>query len=79
MANGWRARTGCPAAEIAEIAIEPMSTSKLFKQGRRIRFDISSSNFPRFDIKPPTGEPEDRASRGQKAVNSVHLSRLHPP
>jgi len=56
-----------------------MSTSKLFKQGRRIRFDISSSNFPRFDIKPPTGEPEDRASRGQKAVNSVHLSRLHPP
>lgn len=39
-----------------------MSTENLFKKRHRIRLDISSSNFPRFDINPNTGEPEDRAA-----------------
>jgi len=31
--------------------------SNIFKKGHRIRGDISSSNFPRFDVNPNTGEP----------------------
>ena len=60
--------------EIAEITIEPMPTSNLFRSGHRIRLDISSSNFPRFDVNPNTGEPEGRALRRQIALNRVHVS-----
>ena len=31
-------------------------TSNLFMPGHRIRLDVSSSNFPRFDVNPNTGE-----------------------
>ncbi|MBP3980029.1 hypothetical protein J8G26_04690 [Acidovorax sp. JG5] len=43
-----------------------------FRQGHRIRLDISTSNFPGFDVNPNTGAPE--ASPGPRAVarNSVH-------
>ncbi|MGH8848368.1 MAG: CocE/NonD family hydrolase, partial [Polaromonas sp.] len=64
--------------EIAEITIEPMPTSNLFKKGHRIRLDISSSNFPRFDVNPNTGEPEGRAQRRQAAINRVHVSAAQP-
>jgi len=64
--------------EIAEITIEPMPTSNLFKKGHRIRLDISSSNFPRFDVNPNTGEPEGRSQRKQVAVNRVYLSVDRP-
>lgn len=37
--------------------IEPFPTANVFKKGHRIRVDISSSNFPRFDVNPNTGEP----------------------
>ena len=60
--------------EVAEITIEPMPTSNLFKRGHRIRLDISSSNYPRFDVNPNTGEPEGRARRRQVAVNRIYLS-----
>lgn len=64
--------------EVAEIVIEPMPTSNLFRRGHRIRLDVSSSNFPRFDVNPNTGEREGRALRRQVAVNTVHLSPEHP-
>ena len=37
-------------------------TSNLFKAGHCIRVDISSSNFPRFDVNANTGEPGAGAS-----------------
>ena len=43
--------------EIVEVTIDLWSTSVLFKAGHRIRLDIASSNFPRFDVNPNTGEP----------------------
>lgn len=64
--------------EVVEITIEPMPTSNLFRKGHRIRLDISSSNFPRFDVNPNTGAPEGSAGPRQIAHNSVHLSARHP-
>lgn len=46
-------------------------TSNLFKKGHRIRVDISSSNFPRFDINPNTGEPLQQSRRMITADNTV--------
>lgn len=40
-----------------EFVIEPYPTANLFKKGHRIRVDISSSNYSRFDVNPSTGEP----------------------
>jgi hypothetical protein len=37
-----------------------------------VRVDISSSNFPRFDPNPNTGEPIGRHHRTQPADNTVH-------
>jgi putative CocE/NonD family hydrolase len=43
------------AGKVYEFNIDMWSTSNLFKAGHRIRLDISSSNFPRFDRNPNTG------------------------
>ncbi|MEN3354178.1 MAG: uncharacterized protein V7640_2336 [Betaproteobacteria bacterium] len=76
--RSWENPQMLAPGEIAEITIEPMPTSNLFKRGHRIRFDISSSNFPRFDVNPNTGEPEGRACRRQIAANRVHASARYP-
>ncbi len=38
-----------------EYVIDLWSTSNVFKQGHRIRLDVTSSNFPRWDRNPNTG------------------------
>ncbi len=58
--------------------IEPFPTANVFKKGHRIRIDISSSNFPRFDVNPNTGEPLGRNRRMVTADNTVHHSATYP-
>ncbi len=41
--------------KVYEFTIDMWSTSNLFKAGHRIRLEVSSSNFPRFDRNPNTG------------------------
>ena len=43
--------------DIYAFTIDLQATGNLFKRGHRIRVDISSSNFPRFDVNPNTGGP----------------------
>jgi putative CocE/NonD family hydrolase len=76
--RSWAHPSLLEPGEVAEILIEPMPTSNLFRRGHRIRLDISSSNFPRFDVNPNTGEPEGRAKRRQCAVNTVHFAPDRP-
>ncbi|MBL9125250.1 MAG: CocE/NonD family hydrolase [Planctomycetaceae bacterium] len=59
-----------------EIQLYP--TSNVFKAGHRIRVDISSSNFPRFDVNPNTGEHLNRNRRVQTAINTVLHDADHP-
>jgi len=61
-----------------EITIEPFATCNLFKAGHRIRLDISSSNFPRYDVNSNTGEPEGRAQTRRVATNTVFVDRKRP-
>ena len=61
-----------------EITIILAPTSNLFKADHRIRLDISSSNFPRFDVNPNTGEPVGRHSRTAVADNAVYHDARHP-
>jgi uncharacterized protein len=64
--------------KIYEVQIVLPPVSNLFKAGHRIRIDISSSNFPRFDVNPNTGEPIGRHTRSQTARNSVYTDAGHP-
>ena len=61
-----------------EFTIEMYPTSLVFARGHRIRLDISSSNFPRFDVNPNTGEPLNDNRRWQIAENTVYLDAAHP-
>ncbi len=61
-----------------EFTIEMYPTSLVFQRGHRIRVDISSSNFPRFDVNPNTGEPLNNNRRWQVAENSVYLGGNRP-
>jgi putative CocE/NonD family hydrolase len=60
------------------LTIRPYPTSNVFKKGHRLRVDISSSNFPRFDINPNTGEPLQQHRRMKTAVNTVLHDADHP-
>ncbi|HEV3115020.1 MAG TPA: CocE/NonD family hydrolase [Candidatus Binataceae bacterium] len=64
--------------EIYEFTIQLYPTSNLFKTGHRIRLDISSSNFPRFDLNPNTGEPLNAHRRMAVATNTIYHDRDHP-
>jgi hypothetical protein len=64
--------------EIVQIRITLFPTANLFMPGHRIRLDVSSSNFPKFDVNPNTGEPEGMARRKRVAVNTVFVDADRP-
>jgi uncharacterized protein len=64
--------------EIYKFTIKLYPTSNIFKKGHRIRVDISSSNFPRFDVNPNSGEPLNDNRRFIVATNTIYQERQHP-
>ena len=54
----------------------PMSNR--FEAGYRIQVDISSSNYPRFDINPNSGEPLGLGWKFVKALQNVYHDAIHP-
>ena len=54
--NSWEEPELLEPGEVYAVTIELMPTSNLFVTGHRIRMDVSSSNFPRFDVNGNTGE-----------------------
>ena len=63
---------------VYELQVELPPISNLFTRGHRIRVDISSSNFPRFDVNPNTGEPIGRHNGSQVARNTVFTDANRP-
>ncbi|MBN1400005.1 MAG: CocE/NonD family hydrolase, partial [Anaerolineae bacterium] len=64
--------------EIYAFEIVMYPTSNLFGPGHRIRLDVSSSNFPRFDVNPNTGGPLGRDRRFALADNAIYHDPDHP-
>jgi putative CocE/NonD family hydrolase len=69
--NGYDRPEPVTSTEPFRITVTPFATANMFKKGNRIRLDISSSNFPKFDVNPNTGEPEGTSRRKRIAVNTV--------
>ena len=76
--NGFERGELMEPGEAYQVGIVLPPISNLFKTGHRIRLDVSSTNFPRFDINPNTGEPMGRHTHSVKAHNTVYLDREHP-
>lgn len=58
--------------------IDLWATSTVFKQGHRIRVDISSSNFPRFDRNPNTGHPFGLDAELMTATQTIYHDSRYP-
>ena len=59
-----------------QIALPP--TNNLFDTGHRIRVDLSSSNWPRLDVNPNTGEPIGRHTHQLIANQAVYCNATSP-
>lgn len=63
---------------IYRLDVDFWATANRFDVGHRLRLDISSSNFPSFDVNPNTGEPIGRHTHTVVALNSVHHDADNP-
>ena len=79
-----RFRESFDAIQLAEpgrvypIDIVAFPTANRFVAGHRIRVDVSSSNFPHFDVNPNTGAAAGVPSTPIVATNRVHVGPAHP-
>jgi putative CocE/NonD family hydrolase len=71
--TGWETPSLLKPGEAVRIVIEPFATANRFKAGHRVRLDVSSSNFPKFDVNPNTGAPEGTGRTRRVARNTVYL------
>jgi uncharacterized protein len=63
--------------QVCKIAFSRMATANTFKKGHRIRLEVSSSNFPRYDRNLNTGGNNFDEFKAVVAHNSVHHSRTY--
>jgi putative CocE/NonD family hydrolase len=70
--EGYQQETFMESGEVYELRLGPLVTSNVFRAGHRIRIEISSSNFPRFERNLNTGEQNAREVLHVVANNAVH-------
>jgi hypothetical protein len=64
--------------KVYKVTFQPLTTSNYFPAGHRLRIEVSSSNFPRFDRNLNTGGNNYDEEKGVVAHNAVHHSREYP-
>jgi uncharacterized protein len=64
--------------EVYEVTVPMSVTSNVFLPGHRIRLEVSSSNFPRFDRNLNSGEPFGAGANGAPARQTIFHQRDRP-
>jgi putative CocE/NonD family hydrolase len=64
--------------KVYKVTLQPLTTSNWFAPGHRLRIEVSSSNFPRFDRNLNTGGNNYDEVKGVVAHNAVHHSSQYP-
>ena len=64
--------------KVYKVDLTPMVTSNYFAAGHKIRIEVSSSNFPRFDRNLNTGGNNYDEPKGVVVENKIHHSKLYP-
>ena len=82
--EGYDKQVFMKSGEVYKLTFAPMITANTFKKGHRVRLEVSSSNFPRYDRNLNTGGNNFDESKPVVARNSVHhsdkyLSRIRLP
>jgi hypothetical protein len=66
------------SGKVYKVTLQPLTTSNYFAPGHRLRIEVSSSNFPRFDRNLNTGGNNYDEIGGVVAHNVVHHSKQYP-
>jgi hypothetical protein len=64
--------------EVYKLTLNLWSTSNVFLAGHKLRLEVSSSNFPRFDRNLNAGEDQGHSTHMVKATNTIYHDREHP-
>jgi len=75
--NGFNKAEMMEPGKLYKIHIPLPPISNIFKSNHRIRLDIASSNFPRFDVNPNTGEEIGKQTHMIKATNTVYMGKRY--
>lgn len=60
------------------VMVDMWATSNVFLAGHKLRLEVSSSNFPRFDRNLNTGEEQAQGTRMVKATNMIYHDKARP-
>lgn len=63
---------------VYKFTIDAWSTANVFLRGHRLRLEISSSNFPRFDRNLNTAESPEQGTKYVSATNAILHDAAHP-
>jgi uncharacterized protein len=76
--DGYRTPVFMEPAGVYRVEVDLQATSNVFLPGHRIRIEVSSSNFPRFDRNLNTGGVNWDETKWVAATNAIHHSAKHP-
>lgn len=76
--DSWESPTALTPGQVYAVKVTAFPTSNLFARAHRIRLDVSSSNFPHFDVNPNTGDPEGQGLTRRVARNTVFMDANRP-
>jgi putative CocE/NonD family hydrolase len=76
--DGYDKKVLMEPGKVYKVTLQPMQTSNYFEAGHRIRLQVSSSNFPRFDRNLNTGGNNYDETSGLVAHNEIHHSKQYP-
>ncbi|MDQ0252862.1 putative CocE/NonD family hydrolase [Evansella vedderi] len=66
------------AGEVVKYEIDLWATSNVFLPGHSIRIEVSSSNFPRYDVNPNTGQSLIETTESKKATQTIYHQVDYP-
>jgi putative CocE/NonD family hydrolase len=76
--EGFDRKVWMKEGEVYEVRIDLSVTSNFFRPGHRIRLEVSSSNYPRFDRNLNTGGNNFDETEWVTSENTVHHSSVYP-
>ncbi|MBC8279321.1 MAG: CocE/NonD family hydrolase, partial [Chloroflexi bacterium] len=76
--NSWERTELMTPGEVYQVEVNLLPVANLFVKGHRIRLDISSSNFPRFDVNGNTGQNPGTSAIKIAATNRVFHDQDRP-
>jgi uncharacterized protein len=76
--DSWERPTWLAPGAVYAITIDLFPIGNLFTPGHCLRLDISSSNFPHFDVNSNSGEPEGSMDHPRIAENRIFLDSQRP-